>query len=162
MDTKNLSDSVYGSDHTERLDQFTNVPVATPDPAAGEVPVVATPIQDTPVSVNSFEANTLNESLVPVPEAKVDQVTPYPAPPSFDEEMPASAPVSDKTLHEDVPVVPKGATPAALLEPDASEHLRTRWNEIQGKFVDEPRDAVQQADVLVTEVVEKITQMFAD
>jgi hypothetical protein len=38
--------------------------------------------------------------------------------------------------------------------------LRTRWNEIQGRFVDEPRAAVQLADGLVSEVVEKITQMF--
>jgi hypothetical protein len=50
---------------------------------------------------------------------------------------------------------------AALLDNDVSEHLRTRWNEIQGRFVDEPRSAVQQADALVSEVVEKITQMFA-
>ena len=49
----------------------------------------------------------------------------------------------------------------ALLEREESEHFRTRWNEIQGRFVDEPRSAVQQADALVSEVVEKITQMFA-
>jgi len=50
----------------------------------------------------------------------------------------------------------------ALLEREESEHFRTRWNEIQGKFVDEPRSAVQQADGLVTEVIEKITQMFVN
>ena len=42
-----------------------------------------------------------------------------------------------------------------------SEHFRTRWNEIQAKFVDDPRTAVQQADALVSEVVDQITQMFA-
>ena len=51
---------------------------------------------------------------------------------------------------------------AALLDNDVSEHLRTRWNEIQGRFVDEPRSAVQQADALVSEVVDKITRIFAD
>jgi gas vesicle protein len=50
---------------------------------------------------------------------------------------------------------------AALLDRDVSEHLRTRWIEIQGRFVDDPRSAVQQADALVSEVVDKITQMFA-
>jgi hypothetical protein len=50
---------------------------------------------------------------------------------------------------------------AALLNQEESDHFRTRWNEIQGKFVDEPRTAVQQADALVSEVVENITQMFA-
>jgi hypothetical protein len=51
---------------------------------------------------------------------------------------------------------------AALLDRDMSEHFRTRWDEIQGRFVDEPRTAVQQADALVSEVVEKITQMFSN
>jgi hypothetical protein len=50
----------------------------------------------------------------------------------------------------------------ALLDREESEQLRTRWNEIQGMFVDDPRSAVQQADALVSEVVERITQMFAD
>jgi Na+/phosphate symporter len=54
------------------------------------------------------------------------------------------------------------ATLAALFTRGESEHFRTRWNEIQGQFVDEPRTAVQQADALVSEVVEKITQMFAN
>ena len=50
-----------------------------------------------------------------------------------------------------------------MLNRDESEHFRTRWNEIQGKFVDEPRSAVEQADALVSEVIEQqITQMFAN
>jgi len=49
-----------------------------------------------------------------------------------------------------------------LLNGEESEQLCTRWNEIQGKFVDEPRSAVQQADALVSDVTEKITQMFTD
>jgi hypothetical protein len=51
---------------------------------------------------------------------------------------------------------------AALLNSKESEDLRVRWNDIQGRFVDEPRTSVQQADALVTEVVEKIIQMFAE
>ena len=50
----------------------------------------------------------------------------------------------------------------ALLDRKASEQLHTRWNAIQVGFVDEPRSAVQQADALVSEVIEKITQMFAN
>jgi hypothetical protein len=49
-----------------------------------------------------------------------------------------------------------------LLDQKALEQLHTRWNEIQVGFVDEPRSAVQQADVLVSEVIEKIAQMFAN
>jgi hypothetical protein len=51
---------------------------------------------------------------------------------------------------------------AALLNTKESEDLRMRWNDIQGGFVDEPRTSVQQADALVTEVVKKIIEMFAE
>jgi hypothetical protein len=51
---------------------------------------------------------------------------------------------------------------AALLSQNESEHFRSRWNEIQGMFVDEPRTAVQQADELVSDVIEMITRIFSD
>jgi hypothetical protein len=50
----------------------------------------------------------------------------------------------------------------SLLNREVSEYLRTRWNGIQSRFVDEPRSAVQQADELVSEVVEKIAEIFAN
>jgi hypothetical protein len=50
---------------------------------------------------------------------------------------------------------------APLLNHDDSENLRKRWIEIQGKFVDEPREAVQQADTLVSEVLKQVIQVFA-
>jgi hypothetical protein len=68
----------------------------------------------------------------------------------------------DETVINETPINTSFGSLAALLDLDLSERLRTRWNDIQGRFVDEPRSAVQQADVLVSEVVEKITQMFAD
>jgi hypothetical protein len=71
------------------------------------------------------------------------------------------AQIMDETITHEAPISTNAGSLAALLNQEESEHLRTRWNEIQGKFVDEPRSAVQQADALVAEVVEKITQMFA-
>jgi hypothetical protein len=70
-------------------------------------------------------------------------------------------PVGETITHE-TSIGTNAGSSAALLNREESEHLRTRWNEIQGKFVDEPRSAVQQADALVSEVIEKITQMFAN
>ena len=67
----------------------------------------------------------------------------------------------DETITHEAPVGTNAGSSAALLNREESEHFRTRWNEIQGKFVDEPRSAVQQADALVSEVIEQITQMFA-
>lgn len=87
---------------------------------------------------------------------------------SFADKVPGDAalihetPVGETITHEAPIGTNAGSSTAALLDREESEHLRTRWNEIQGKFVDEPRSAVQQADALVSEVVEKITQMFAN
>jgi hypothetical protein len=37
---------------------------------------------------------------------------------------------------------------------------RTRWEAIQTGFVDQPRDAVEQADALVSQVVTRLTEVF--
>jgi hypothetical protein len=71
------------------------------------------------------------------------------------------APMDVATTHE-APIGTNAGSSEGLLSREESEHFRTRWNEIQGTFVDEPRSAVQQADALVSEVVEQITQMFAN
>lgn len=71
--------------------------------------------------------------------------------------------VEESPLDESTPSnVTGGDVTAPPANPDESEHFRTLWNEIQGKFVDEPRAAVQHADTLVSEVIEKVTQQFAN
>jgi len=77
------------------------------------------------------------------------------------ETVPHEVPMGETTPHV-APIATSTGSSTTLLNREASERYRTRWNEIQGMFVDEPRAAVQQADALVAEVVEKITQMFAD
>ena len=79
----------------------------------------------------------------------------------MDETIVDVLPMDEIVIHE-APSDTNVGSLAALLDRDVSEHLRTRWNEIQGRFVDDPRSAVQQADALVSEAVEKITQMFAE
>ena len=56
------------------------------------------------------------------------------------------------------------ATPdAEPLFPDDELHsFRTRWSEAQTSFVDEPRQAVEQADSLVANVVKRIAEQFAN
>jgi len=43
-----------------------------------------------------------------------------------------------------------------------SERFRTRWHDIQGGFVDEPRQAVEHADELVAAVIKRLAEVFAD
>ena len=47
-----------------------------------------------------------------------------------------------------------------LAEDDASE-LRERWERLQARFVDEPQDAVREADQLVGDVFDNVTRTFA-
>ena len=79
---------------------------------------------------------------------------------TMDEALILDAPIVETIAHE-TPTGTNTGSPATLLAREESERLRSRWNVIQGKFVDEPRSAVEQADALVSEVVENITQMFA-
>lgn len=46
-----------------------------------------------------------------------------------------------------------------LAEDDASE-LRERWERLQARFVDEPQDAVREADQLVSDVFDNVTRTF--
>jgi hypothetical protein len=45
---------------------------------------------------------------------------------------------------------------------DESERFRSDWQRIQTAFVDDPRAAVQQADRLVTQVIDRLVGVFGD
>lgn len=50
---------------------------------------------------------------------------------------------------------------AALFDQATASELERRWQAVQVGFVDEPRDAVEQADKLVAEVLDQLTSSFA-
>ena len=49
-----------------------------------------------------------------------------------------------------------------LFPPDEAGQLQDRWQQVQASFVDEPRQAVQQADELVAGAIKRLAQTFAD
>jgi hypothetical protein len=49
-----------------------------------------------------------------------------------------------------------------LLSPEDAEGYRNRWESIQTRFVDEPRQAVKDADSLVAELMQQLAQTFND
>jgi hypothetical protein len=57
----------------------------------------------------------------------------------------------------------KAATVAAgqLFPDDELHNFRARWDQVQTSFVDEPRQAVEQADSLVANVVKRIAEQFS-
>jgi hypothetical protein len=50
---------------------------------------------------------------------------------------------------------------ARLLEDGELQSITTRWKDIQAEFVDEPELAVQEADALVAELMQRLAAMFA-
>lgn len=147
MNGQNFGEHVNPLDSVERKDQGTNSPVVDSDSISYKGPVFAEPIQQTPMGSGLVAVGQADEAIV------------HEAP--LNETLPSNVPAVDMIAHEAV-IGTKAGSVAALLNHEESEHFRTLWNEIQGRFVDEPRSAVQQADALVSDVIEKITQMFAN
>ena len=50
---------------------------------------------------------------------------------------------------------------APLLGEDEGAELGSRWESIQGTFVDDPRRAVEEADGLVAQVMQQLAESFA-
>jgi hypothetical protein len=49
-----------------------------------------------------------------------------------------------------------------LLSPEDTVRLQRRWGDIQSRFVDDPRQAVEAADGLVAELMEALTARFSE
>ena len=62
---------------------------------------------------------------------------------------------------EDVPLVKEVPAPAGLASAGDQEPFVARWQEIQAGFVDEPRRAVQDADALVVDMMDRLARMLA-
>lgn len=89
-----------------------------------------------------------------------------------------AAPPHDEPLvaHEEASSAPaespqsETVPPSAEVQPPSDEllfdadtsGLRSRWDDIQAVFVDDPADCVQKADTLVAEVVEQVTAGFSE
>ena len=50
---------------------------------------------------------------------------------------------------------------ASLLADGELQSITARWKDIQAEFVDEPSKAVQEADALVAELMQRLASMFA-
>jgi hypothetical protein len=66
---------------------------------------------------------------------------------------------------DDVDKTPTGGGQTEERQPlfagDEAEGFRARWTEIQTGFVDEPRRAVEDADTLVAEVMQRLAETFS-
>jgi hypothetical protein len=62
---------------------------------------------------------------------------------------------------QQAPVGVGDQTHSQLLEDSELQSIRGQWKDIQAEFVDEPRKAVQEADALVAELMQRLAQTFA-
>jgi hypothetical protein len=53
-----------------------------------------------------------------------------------------------------------GRERATLIAPERAEAYNSRWNELKGEFVDEPRRAVRGANELVGQVLDELEELF--
>lgn len=115
--------------------------------------------QNNPVQLNN---NMMSQQEVSAPELVRGEITD-----EYDE--------LDDTIDNNIPVVSPSLSGEAIrddsdessIESEAtffdheeSEDLNQQWMEIQGKFVDEPRVAVQKADDLISDMIQQITSTF--
>jgi hypothetical protein len=147
MNEKDFKTQMNTADSVERTNLSTNNPEADSDSFAYKGPVLAGLIQQTPMGTGVVAVSPADEVIVH--EDPLSDALPY------------NIPEGETSVLEGVISTNVGSV-APLLNQEESEHFRIRWSEIQGRFVDEPRSAVQQADTLVSDVIDKITEMFAN
>jgi hypothetical protein len=75
---------------------------------------------------------------------------------------PATTPVSAPAAQAASGRGTAGTTAGPLLAGEDAEGFRARWTDIQTGFVDAPRQAVEQADALVAELMQHLARTFAD
>jgi hypothetical protein len=81
-------------------------------------------------------------------------------------EPPTATPGATEPAASDPATANRGESPQADASPlfpaGEATSFRARWSEVQTGFVDEPRHAVEQADGLVAEMMQRLAQVFAD
>ena len=78
------------------------------------------------------------------------------------EAMPRERPQEPGPAGRPIPVEREEERPTPLFAPDQTDELKDRWGQIQASFVDEPRQAVEQADRLVATAIKRLAEIFAD
>jgi len=94
----------------------------------------------------------LNDEKLTTADIAHPEIAREPQPTAIDHTLqPAQAVAAPLTTREATPLYPD----------DELHNFRARWDQVQTSFVDEPRQAVEQADSLVANVVKRIAEQFS-
>lgn len=96
----------------------------------------------------SAESERIRDQPAPMVEPQDDEIRREGAEPSSPQLRTTDAPGDDDTSRE------------PLLSESSTSGYRSRWEEIQARFVDDPRSSVEQADALVNEVIHELETSF--
>lgn len=114
----------------------------TESPDEPSTPASETPqLNDETTAVKAEQEPAADAAAPSVDTAEATTEAPEPEPPSANHEL-----SSDETLFAG----------------DDLADLRARWAGVQAAFVDDPKDCVEKADTLVSDVVEQLTAGFAE
>jgi hypothetical protein len=111
--------------------------------------------------------NSTDEPATSVPEAprmEDDSATATPQPAPADDTAATSvdtaAPSAEAREAEPPSAKHESSAEEVLIARDDLAELRARWAGVQAAFVDDPKECVQKADVLVSDLVEQLTTGF--
>ncbi|WP_351225468.1 hypothetical protein [Streptomyces sp. NPDC002133] len=119
---------------------------------------LAHPKTDTSREDTTAQDTTLDAARDEPPPAYPGEAAPVPG---TTEEAPAEPPEEPASAEEPATAAAPEQGPP-LIPPGEAESYRDRWQEIQGTFVDDPRDSVRAADALVADVIQSLAANFAD
>jgi hypothetical protein len=90
-----------------------------------------------------------------------DLASPPPAPEQVEEVTPETEGEPRDEVAPETPSEPRADDDGPLLPDSQGAELQTRWEAIQVRFVDDPRDAVEEADALVASTMQQLAEGFA-
>jgi hypothetical protein len=112
-----------------------------------QVAVSETQPQSQPLDVQTRAASSIDPSVAGTETASSE------TPPAAQPE--SAAPVQHAAAERE------SSTQEVLFAEDELADMRSRWAGVQAAFVDDPKDCVQKADVLVSDLVDQLTTGFA-
>jgi hypothetical protein len=115
--------------------------------------------QEPQVAVSETQPQTQPLDVQTRAASSVDPSVAGTEPPSS--ETPPAAQAESAAPAQHAAVERESSTEEVLFAEDELADMRSRWAGVQAAFVDDPKDCVQKADVLVSDLVDQLTTGFA-
>ncbi len=130
---------------------------------------LASPIDAAPAAATSTEtqpSDTLTSAPATAPAESIRTARPESQGSDGQVEIPTDAETqveapTEAGTQDDMPRETEAGSAEPLLAPDLSATFQSRWEEVQTRFVDEPRGAVEDADGLVANLMQQLAEGFA-